>query len=298
MTIQSPPAAPAVRPANGLLQLRRNVGEWAGWAWAGFAFLVLALVMVLILGWVFQAGLAALKPAALSQPSSAGNGGLLNAIEGTAITSLGALLLATPFGMAAGVYVSEFKTTVWASIIRFLSDILVGVPSIVMGYVGYIIMVVTLGWKQSVMAACVTLAVIALPYVCRTTELSLRQVSMSLREAGFAIGGGDATVILRLVLPSALPGVLTGILLALSISVGETAPLIYTAGYSNYMWDGKLFGSPVGYLTGAIWTLYNDQTTPGAIQLAYAAAFLVTILVLAINVIARMILRGNQIQRA
>jgi phosphate transport system permease protein len=160
-----------------------------------------------------------------------------------------------------------------------------------MGYVGYVIMVVTLGWKQSVAAACITLGVISLPYICRTTELALRQVGMSLREAGYAIGGGDATVILRLVLPSALPGVLTGILLALSISVGETAPLIYTAGYSNYMWDGKLTDSPIGYLTGAIWTDYNDQTTPGAIQLAYAAAFLVTILVLAINIIARVLLR-------
>ena len=91
--------------------------------------------------------------------------------------------------------------------------------------------------------------------------------------------------------------IVTGILLALSISVGETAPLIYTAGYSSYMWDGKLTNSPVGYLTGSIWTLYNDTTTPGAIQLAYAAAFLVTALVLAINIIARVILRGAQASR-
>jgi phosphate transport system permease protein len=287
-----------VRPANAFLMFRRNVGEWIGWAWAAFAFLGLALIMVLILAWVFQTGIGALKPAVFTEPSSKGNGGLLNAIEGTLVLSLGALALATPFGMAAGIYASEFKTTLWASVIRFLSDILVGVPSIVMGYVGYVIMVVTLGWKQSVMAACITVGVIALPYICRTTELALRQVSMNLREAGFAIGGGDATVILRVVLPSALPGVMTGVLLALSISVGETAPLIYTAGYSNYMWDGKLFNSPIGYLTGAIWNLYNDQTTPGAAQLAYAAAFLVTALVLGINIIARVILRGRQTSRA
>jgi phosphate transport system permease protein len=296
MSVQSS-ATPAPLSAT-LLQARRNAGEWVGWLWTGFAFFGLALVMVCILAWVFQTGIGAMKPAVFLEASSKGNGGLLNAIEGTAVTSLGAMLLALPFGMAAGIYVSEFKTTAWASIIRFLSDILVGVPSIVMGYVGYIIMVATLGWKQSVAAACVTLAVISLPYICRTTELAMRQVSMSLREAGFAIGGGDATVILRLVIPTALPGVLTGILLALSISVGETAPLIYTAGYSNYMWDGKLTNSPVGYLTGSIWTLYNDTTTPGAIQLAYAAAFLVTALVLAINIIARVILRGSNASRA
>ena len=296
MSVQN--AAPSQPFFATLLQARRNAGEWVGWLWTGVAFFGLALVMVCILTWVFQTGISAMKPAVFFEPSSKGNGGLLNAIEGTAVTSLGAMLLALPFGMAAGIYVSEFKTTLWASIIRFLSDILVGVPSIVMGYVGYVIMVATLGWKQSVAAACVTLAVISLPYICRTTELAMRQVSMSLREAGFAIGGGDATVILRLVIPTALPGVLTGILLALSISVGETAPLIYTAGYSSYMWDGKLTNSPVGYLTGSIWTLYNDTTTPGAIQLAYAAAFLVTALVLAINIIARVILRNSTSSRA
>lgn len=295
MSVQS--SATPQPAAGAFLHVRRNAGEWIGWLWTGFAFFGLALVMVCILTWVFQTGIGAMKPAVFFEASSKGNGGLLNAIEGTAVTSLGAMLLALPFGMAAGVYVSEFKTTPWASIIRFLSDILVGVPSIVMGYVGYIIMVATLGWKQSVAAACVTLAVISLPYICRTTELAMRQVSMSLREAGFAIGGGDATVILRLVVPSALPGILTGVLLALSISVGETAPLIYTAGYSNYMWDGRLTNSPVGYLTGAIWTLYNDTTTPGAIQLAYAAAFLVTALVLGINVVARVVLRGSQASR-
>jgi phosphate transport system permease protein len=287
----------AVTPKNGVnpfLLLRRNAGEWGGWLWAGFAFFGLALVMVLILTWVAQTGFGALTPTVFTEPSSKGNGGLLNAIEGTAVISLGALAFATPFGMAAGIYVSEFKTTIWASIIRFLSDILVGVPSIVMGYVGYVIMVKTLGWNFSVMAAWITLGVIALPYICRTTELSMRQVSMHLREAGFAIGGGEATVTLRLVLPSALPGVVTGILLALSISVGETAPLIYTAGANQAMWDGKLFNSPMGYLTGTIWTLYNDQTTPGAIQLAYAAAFLITMLVLLINIAARVVLRGQQ----
>jgi phosphate transport system permease protein len=97
--------------------------------------------------------------------------------------------------------------------------------------------------------------------------------------------------------PYAVPGMLTGLLVATGIGLGETAPLIYTAGYSSYMWDGKLTNSPVGYLTGSIWTLYNDTTTPGAIQLAYAAAFLVTALVLAINIIARLILRGSQRSR-
>lgn len=275
-----------------LLRLRRRCGTLLGWGATGLAFLLLSIAMVWILEVVFARGAAALKPDIFTTVTQGNGGGLLNAIEGTGVLSLGALVLAVPFGLASGIYVAEFPNNIWAATIRFLSDILVGVPSVVLGYAGYVIMVVGLGWQFSVAAGCITLAMICLPYICRTTELALRGVPMALREAGYAMGAGDASVILRIVLREALPGVLTGILLSLSISIGETAPLLYTAGWSNFLWNGHLTHAPIGYLTYAVWTFINEPFA-AANQLAYAAAFLITAIVLGINVVARLIIKGR-----
>lgn len=279
-----------------LLRLQRQLGTALGWGLTGAAFLLLAVAMVWILEVVFLRGAHALRPALFTTVTQGNGGGLLNAIEGTGVLSAGALALAVPFGLASGIYVAEFPFTRWAVVIRFLSDILVGVPSIVLGYAGYVIMVVDLGWHFSVAAGCITLAMISLPYICRTTELALREVPMALREAGYAMGAGEGSVILWVALPQALPGVLTGILLALSISVGETAPLLYTAGWSNFMWNGRLTHSPIGYLTYAVWTFINEPFAE-ANRLAYAAAFMITGIVLVINIVARLLLQGRQVAR-
>ena len=212
-------------------------------------------------------------------------------VEGKAglVIAVGTLLLAVPFGIAAGIYIAEFRHTVWARVIRFLSDVLVGVPSIVLGYAGYVTMVEWLGWDFSVAAASITLAVLCLPYICRTTEMALGEVPDTLREAGYAMGAGPATVTFRLSMKTAFPGVLTGVLLALAISVGETAPLLYTAGWSSYLWNGQLTHSPIGYLTYAIWAFINEPFA-AANELAYAAAFLTTGFVLLVSLISRLVL--------
>jgi phosphate transport system permease protein len=127
------------------------------------------------------------------------------------------------------------------------------------------------------------------PYICRTTELALRQVPNDLRDAAYSLGANERRVMLGVCLPVAMPAILTGVLLALAVSVGETAPLLYTAGWSNFMWDGRLTHSPIGYLTYAIWTFINEPFA-SANKLAYAAAFLVTGFVLIINVFARFVL--------
>ena len=112
---------------------------------------------------------------------------------------------------------------------------------------------------------------------------------MELREAGYALGATTRTVTLRLCVPPAMPGILTGILLALAISVGETAPLLYTAGWSSYMWNGRLVQSPVAYLTYVIWAFINEPFA-AANALAYAAALLTTGFVLAISLASRLLL--------
>ena len=132
-----------------------------------------------------------------------------------------------------------------------------------------------------------------MPYLARITELALRQVPNTMREAAFALGAREPAVIFRIVLPGAASGVVTGALLALAISVGETAPLIYTAGWSNYSWDGRLTHSPIGYLTYVIWS-FIDQPFAESHALAFAAAFLVMLVVLAINIGVRLAVRRTR----
>ncbi|MGH7089138.1 MAG: phosphate ABC transporter permease PstA [Stellaceae bacterium] len=286
-------ASETVRPKRGLHWSRRLLSV-IGWGLSGGALALLSLLLLSILATVFVRGWSALSLQLLTTVTVGNRGGLLNAIEGTLVLAAGSLILAVPLGVAAGIYVSEYHDGAWAAAIRFLADVLVGVPSIVLGYFGYVTMVEGLGWHFSVAAASIVLAIIAMPYICRTTEFALRQVPPDLREAAYALGTDDRRVILRICVPAALPGILTGILLALAISVGETAPLLYTAGWSGYLWDGRLTHSPIGYLTYAVFTFINEPFA-AANALAYAAAFLVTGFVLAINLLGRFVLdRGRE----
>lgn len=274
---------------NLAVSLRRRIFNGLGWTLMALAFVALAAAMLSILIMVFVRGAHALNGKIFTTLTAGMTGGLLNAIEGTAVMSFGGILLAIPPGIAAGIYLSEFRRGFLAPVLRFLADVLVGVPSIVVGYFAYVTMVVDLGWQFSAAAAAIALAIISLPYVTRTTEVALRAVPNTLREAGLALGANTGTVIMRICLPMAAPSILTGILLALSISVGETAPLIYTAGWSDYLWTGHLTQEPVGYLTYVIWTAITEPYE-GAHALAYAAAFLVTIFVLIISVATRIVL--------
>jgi phosphate transport system permease protein len=254
------------------------------------AFALVTVPLADILWTVFYRGASAMSWELFTQVTNGISGGLLNAIEGTLVLSLGAILFAAPIGVAAGVYLAEYGNGNWGKTVRFLADVMVGVPSIVLGYFSYVTLVVGLGWQFSALAGAITLAVLVMPYIARFTELAMRQNPSSMRESAFALGCREHQVVLRILLPAARSGVVTGILLSLAISVGETAPLIYTAGWSNYMWNGKLIQQPIGYLTYVIWSFIN-QPFESAHALAYAAAVLVIAVVLVINVSARALLR-------
>lgn len=275
------------------LAKRRHILSAIGSMLCGLAFAALSVAMLWILATVVVRGVSALSPRVFTEVTQGTGGGLPNAIEGTLLIGVGSMVIAIPLGVIAGLYIALFGHSLWAQIIRFLSDVLVGVPSIVLGYFGYVLMVEELGWGFSYAAASITLAILCLPYICRSTELALSQVPGSLREAAYAIGAGDRTVSLRICLPVARPGIITGILLAFAISIGETAPLIYTAGWSDYLWTGKFTHSPMGYLTYAIWAFINEPFAQTQ-ALAYAAAFLVTFLVLLISIASRAALMSNQ----
>jgi phosphate transport system permease protein len=286
----------AIAAAPRQIRLSRRIVSISGWALSGLCLVALSVLMVWILSVVFVRGVGALNFKVLTTITQGSGGGLLNAIEGTLVLSGAALLLAVPFGVAAGIYSAEYRFSSWAITIRFLADVLVGVPSIVIGYFGYVALVQWLGWNFSLAAGAISLAIISLPYICRTTELALRQVSNDLRDAAYSLGANERRVIFGVCLPAALPSILTGVLLALAVSVGETAPLLYTAGWSNFMWDGHLTHSPIAYLTYAIWTFINEPFA-SANALAYAAALLVTGFVLVINILARFVLERRRLRR-
>ena len=216
-------------------------------------------------------------------------GGLRNAIAGSLVLSGLALLIAVPIGVSAGIYLSEHGDGWFGKSSRFLSDVLVGVPSVVLGYFGYVVMVIGLGWKFSLLAGSITLAILMLPYIARTSEMALRAVPGTLREAAYGLGCTEARLVFQILLPAARIPIMTGTLMALAIALGETAPLLFTAGWSNYLWTGKFTQEGVGYLTYVIWSFIGEPY-PSAHQLAYAAAFLITVMVLFINIAARLLL--------
>lgn len=278
---------------SSLVLLKRRWISRGWWFVTGLSLFILGFSLLYLLGFVFLHGLGALNLTTFYQDTQGIAGGLRNAIVGSLLISGLALVMAIPVGVSAGIYLAEYDYIPFVgSIARFISDVLVGVPSIILGYFGYITMVVYAGWKFSLLAASITLAIMMLPYIARTTEMALRDIPHAVRESAYALGAGEGRTILRIMIPAARTGILTGILLSLSISLGETAPLIYTANWSNYMWQGHFTNEPVSYLTYVIWS-YIGEPYDSAHKLAYAAAFLIVIMVLGINVVARYLLRNK-----
>ena len=275
------------------VSLSRRVTTVFAWMFVVFSFLFVATMFVSIIGDVIIRAWPALTPKLLTEVTSGIGGGLKNAIEGTFVMSVGALLLAAPIGISAGIYLSEHGRGGAGKVLRFLSDVLVGIPSIVLGYVGYITMVIYLGWQFSVAAGIITLTVMLLPYIARSTELALANIPLAVREAGYGLGAGEGRVVLSILLPGAAPAIMTGLFYAVALSMGETAPLLYTAGWSNYMWNGQFTKEPIGYLTYVVWTFINEPFAESH-RIAFAAAFLITTGVLILILIGRWLLVRGQ----
>ncbi|MEW6560035.1 MAG: phosphate ABC transporter permease PstA [Pseudomonadota bacterium] len=239
---------------------------------------------------VLQLGLSGLSVATFTQmtPPPMTEGGLLNAIYGSlAMTAVGTLL-GTPLGIMAGVYLSEYGGRGWlAQVTRFINDILLAAPSIIIGLFVYALIVANTktfsGWAGSV-----ALALLVVPVVVRTTEDMLRLVPGSLREAAYALGTPKWKVISAVILRSARAGVLTGIMLAVARIAGETAPLLFTA-LNNQFFNMGL-SQPMANLPV---TIYNYAMSPYSNwqSLAWAGVLIITFGVLVINVTARILIR-------
>jgi phosphate transport system permease protein len=221
-------------------------------------------------------------------PGSTDGGGLANAIAGSLIMVGMATAIGTPIGILAGVYLAEYGKGNWlGETTRFINDILLSAPSIVIGLFIYALYVAKMG-NFSGFAGVLALALIVIPVVVRTTENMLLLVPNSLREAVYALGAHKWEVIMRVTLRASQAGILTGILLAVARIAGETAPLLFTA-LSNQFWSLDL-NEPMANLPVTIFKFAMSPFTDWQ-QLAWAGVFLITLGVLAINIIARTLFR-------
>lgn len=260
--------------------------------------LLTAGVLFFILGYLLYHGLGALNWdffTKLPKPTGEFGGGMANAILGSAkILSLAAVV-GVPLGFAAGVYLSEFSGRTFAFLVRYVTDLLNGVPSIVIGIFAYA-MVVKPTRQFSTLAGGVALGIMMIPIAVRTTEEFLQTVPVSLREGAMALGANKATAIFTVVVPAALQGLTSGMMLNLARVAGETAPLLFTALGNVYWSRGWLQPSsslPVMIYQYAI-SPYEDYH-----RQAWAAGFVLLALVLSINITARMVIarRGMTARR-
>ena len=272
-----------------MIQSRGRRRKVASKIWWGLCWLAAALVMfgLFDLLWsIVLKGAESFRFSMLTTVTHGIAGGLQNAIIGTFELIVVAIIIAAPIGILGGVYASEFSGRRTAQILRFLAEVLSGVPSIVIGYFGYLLMVLQFGWGFSAIAGGISLTIIMLPYILRNTESSLRLVPLTQREAAWALGMTKFQAIAKTTWRPAAGGIATGVLLAIAIGLGETAPLLYTAGWNPNNPTFAMTHSQVGYLTYVVWT-YLDQPYPQARALAYSAAFVLLVIILFIQLVVR-----------
>jgi phosphate transport system permease protein len=263
---------------------RRKNAIWMGLSVAASAFGLIWLALILIV--LFWKGFSGLSFEVFTQmtPPPGSAGGLLNAIAGSLIMTVIGVVVGTPLGMLAGTYLAEYgRYDRLALVVRFINDILLSAPSIVIGLFVYEIVVAPMG-HFSAIAGSAALAVLVVPVVVRTTEDMLSLVPNSLREAGASLGMPRSMVIRRIGYRAARAGLLTGVLLAIARVSGETAPLLFTA-LNNQFWSLNL-NAPMSSLPAVIFQFalspYKDWQ-----QLAWTGALIITLAVLTLSVVAR-----------
>ena len=269
------------------LYRKRRIASRIGLALSMTAMAVGLSVLIWILYVLFLNGLSALDLKLLTQDTPApgtDGGGLRNAIVGSLMIVSLTVLVSTPIGILAGIYLSEFgDESKTAELTRFVTDIMLSAPSIVLGLFVYAIAVATVG-NFSGYAGSLALSLIAIPVVMRTTENMLRLVPGSLREAAFALGAPRWKVSTMVTLRAAKSGVITGILLAVARISGETAPLLFTA--LNNQFFSTNMGAPMANLPVVIFQ-FAMSPYDNWVRLAWAGALLITMAVLLLNILAR-----------
>lgn len=249
--------------------------------------------LIWILGVLIFKGVAMINWDLFTQmtPPPGSQGGIANALIGSLLLTLAAVVIGTPIGILAGTYLAEFgKKGAFPEAVRTINDVLLSAPSIIIGVFIYELVVIRQG-HYSGWAGSLALAIIVIPVVLRTTENMLKLVPTQMREAAAALGAPQWVVIMNVVYKAAVAGMVTGIILATARIMGETAPLLFTA-LNNQFWTLNM-NEPMANLPVVIFQFamspYEDWR-----ELAWAAAIIITVLVLGMNILARALLRGNK----
>ena len=248
--------------------------------------LITVSVIIFLLAYILIKGIPHVNLDIFAWEYNSENVSLMPALINTIIMTVVSLIIAAPLGIFSAIYLVEYakRGNKVVEVIRITAETLSGIPSIVYGLFGYLLFVITCGWSYSILGGAVTLAIMILPLIMRTTEEALKSVPDSFREGSFGLGAGKLRTIFRIVLPSAVPGILSGVILAIGRIVGETAALMYTAGTvagvpENLMGSGRTLSVHMYVLSSE--ALYMNQ--------AYATAVVLLLLVLAINGISGII---------
>jgi phosphate transport system permease protein len=264
----------------------RKVTNVVALCFSGLATAIGLFFLGAILWTLISNGLAGMSVALFTQntPPPGGSGGILNAIYGSVVMTLIGILIGAPIGMLAGTYLAEYgRGTRLAAVIRFVNDVLLSAPSIIIGLFTYEILVIRMG-HFSALAGGVALAVIAIPVTVRTTEDMLNLVPQGMKDASTAMGAYPWRTITSIIYPAARSGIVTGLLLAVARISGETAPLLFTA-LNNQFWSTNLRGPmanlPVVIFQFALSPYKNWQ------QLAWSGALVVTVTILVLSISAR-----------
>jgi phosphate transport system permease protein len=258
-----------------------------GLIWA--AAMLTLLVLVIIIGAIVVRGLPLLSVEFLTQaPHDLGRaGGILPTIVGTVLLGAMSLVIAVPIGVGAAIYLTEYtRENTFTKVIRFGTESLAGVPSIIFGLFGFIFFVSTLKMGWSILAGALTIALMVLPTIIRTTEESIRTVPRSYRDTGYSLGATRWEMVRTTVLPTALPGIVTGVILAFGRAVSETAAVIFTAGTALNL-PTSIF-SPVRTMAVHFYILAVEGIS---LDKAYATGTVLIITILIINAIANFLVR-------
>ena len=263
------------------------------------ATLIALVPLVLIIAYVIQQGIRSISVGFLTQTfqpvafgSSTATGGVLHAIVGTVLITGIAVLIAAPFGIMAGIYLAEYPAGTAATVMRFCTDVLTAMPSIVVGVTAYVLIVQRVH-QFSALAGSLALVVLMVPIITRTTEEILRLVPSSQREAAVALGAPKWWLTLTVVLPVAVGGIATGVLLAFARAAGETAPLLVTVlGNNNLTFD--IFG-PMQALPLLAYR-YSGEPFKVLNQQAWGAALILVVVVLGTNILVRVLTRHRVVR--